>query len=114
MARRTDEFTAREIGARIAEARRERGLTQEQLATMASFSKRSLQDYETGVSVPYRHLRELNSLLGRPVDWFLHGDQRSALVGGDRLDRFEEKLEQVFRAVQDLKPLRSSPNSSPH
>ncbi len=41
---------------------------------MASFSKRSLQDYETGVTTPYRQLREIGKLLGRPVEWFLYGD----------------------------------------
>jgi hypothetical protein len=37
MARNGNEFTARDVGARIAEARRERGLTQEQLAALAPF-----------------------------------------------------------------------------
>jgi transcriptional regulator with XRE-family HTH domain len=75
MAQGMDEFAAREVGARIAQARHAKGLTQEQLAMIASFSKRSLQDYERGVSVPYRHMRELSSLLGPPVEWFLYGEQ---------------------------------------
>ena len=62
--RNGDAFTAREVGARIAAMRRERGFTQEELAALAPFSKRSLQDYEAGISLPYRHLRDLSSLLG--------------------------------------------------
>jgi transcriptional regulator with XRE-family HTH domain len=110
MARGLDEFEAREIGARIAEARRERGLTQKQLAATAAFSKRSLQDYERGVTVPYAHMRELSSLLGPPVEWFLHGHERP-VIAGDRIDRLEEKVDQVFRAVQDLRPLLASSRS---
>jgi transcriptional regulator with XRE-family HTH domain len=71
------QFAAEEIGARIAEARKLRGLTQEELAEMASFSKRSLQDYETGVTIPYRHVRELSRLLRKPEEWFLYGDQEN-------------------------------------
>jgi transcriptional regulator with XRE-family HTH domain len=68
------QFEAKEIGARIAQARREAGLTQEQLAELAPFSARSLQDYETGVTIPYRQLREIGRLLDRPVEWLLHGE----------------------------------------
>jgi transcriptional regulator with XRE-family HTH domain len=106
MARGMDEFAAREIGARIAQARRERGLTQEELAMISSFSKRALQDYEAGLRVPYRHMRELSLLLGRSVEWFLHGD-RSA-VDGARLDRLEERLDEVLHAIEDLKTLVAS------
>ena len=105
MARGMDEFAVREVGARIAQARRERGLTQEELAVISSFSKRALQDYEAGLRVPYRHMPELSSLLRRSVEWFLHGD-RSA-VNGDRLDRLEERLD-VLHAIEDLKTLVAS------
>lgn len=68
------QFAAHEIGERIKLARKERGLTQDELAAMASFSKRSLQDYEYGKTIPYKHLRELARLLNRPEEWFLYGD----------------------------------------
>lgn len=102
MARAMSELAAR-VGANIAEARRERGLTQQELATIASFSKRALQDYEAGVRVPHRHLRELSSLLGPPVEWFLHGERPP--IEGDRLDRLEEQLDEILHAIEDLKTL---------
>src|SRR3954471_19120300 len=68
------QFEAAEIGARIRQARNERGLSQDELAAMASFSKRSLQDYEAGVTIPYRHLREFGRLLNKPEEWFLYGE----------------------------------------
>lgn len=73
-----EQFAAEEIGARIQQARKERGLTQEELAGMASFSKRSLQDYESGLTIPYRHLRELGRLLKKRPEWFLYGDEAEA------------------------------------
>jgi transcriptional regulator with XRE-family HTH domain len=90
------QFEAREIGKRIAEARILASLTQEELAEMASFSKRSLQDYETGVTIPYRHMREISRLLGREVEWFLHG---KASVPDDRLESLEGVVVDGFAAV---------------
>lgn len=90
------QFAAGEIGARIAQARKERGLTQEELAGMSSFSKRSLQDYETGVTIPYRHLQELGRLLHRPTEWFLYGeDVESSSSMGERLDRIQEDIAEL-------------------
>jgi transcriptional regulator with XRE-family HTH domain len=83
------QFEAREIGARIRQARLERGLTQEELAALTSFSKRSLQDYESGETIPYRHIGELSRILGRPQEWFLYGDE-TVSVG-------EERIREIFR-----------------
>jgi transcriptional regulator with XRE-family HTH domain len=96
------QFEAEEIGARIALARKERGMTQEELASVASFSKRSLQDYEAGVTIPYRHLQEIGGLLGRPVRWFLHGDPKS----DDPAD-LDDLREEVAGIREDLAALRA-------
>lgn len=87
------QFEAKAIGARIARARDEAGLTQEELAEMASFSKRSLQDYEAGTTIPYRHMREISSLLNREVPWFLHGEQQQVEGVGDLLEAIRSRLE---------------------
>lgn len=68
------QLEAKEIGARIRLARDEAGLTQEEVAELATFSKRSLQDYEAGNTIPYRHMQEIAGILNRHVPWFLHGD----------------------------------------
>lgn len=72
------QLESKEIGERIAQARKELGLTQEEVAEMATFSKRSLQDYEAGLTIPYRQMPELAKLLQREVAWFLHGDPEPA------------------------------------
>lgn len=96
-----EQFAAAEIGERIAQARKVRGLTQEDLAAMASFSKRSLQDYESGKTIPYRHMRELGRLLGRAPEFFLYGEDPSGATQSveadpavlERLIRIERVLE---------------------
>lgn len=101
------QFEAREIGDRITEARKIRGMTQEELAEIAPFSKRSLQDYEAGATIPYRHLRDLSRLLNKPEEWFLYGDQQAGepavaeLAVLAQLDRIEQALE-VLAARLDL------------
>lgn len=100
------QFAADEIGARIKQARLERGLKQEELAEMASFSKRSLQDYEGGVTIPYRHMRELAKLLKRREEWFLYGDDEDAAAlserFADQLDRLTVEATAIGDAVQEI------------
>lgn len=98
------QFEAQEIGARIAQARKELGLTQEQLAEMASFSRRSLQDYESGLTIPYRHFRELSRLLRRTPEWFLYGDDEGASAEtrtlAERLGDVVERLEAIVQSFE--------------
>lgn len=98
------QLEAREIGERIAQARNEAGLTQEELVELATFSKRSLSDYERGATIPYRQMREISKLLDRPVEWFLHGEQEDEPSIGDRLDEITERLERVERMVSLIVP----------
>lgn len=83
-------LAASEIGARIAQARRQAGFTQEELAELGSFSKRSLQDYENGTTIPYKQMRELGELLGASVEWLLYGDGDGGVV--EVLARLEELM----------------------
>lgn len=69
-----EHFQAREIGERIGQARKLADLTQEQLADLLGLSLRSVQGYEAGNVIPWKHLREIASITQRPVDWFLHGE----------------------------------------
>lgn len=99
------QLEAEAIGERIAQARLEAGMTQEELAELATFSKRSLQDYETGVTIPYRHMREISALLGRPVEWFLHGAKESREeppLTEAFVDRLEAAVERAEKAAERL------------
>lgn len=97
------QLEAQEIGARITQARKELGMTQEEVAEVATFSKRSLQDYEAGVTIPYRHLREISGLLKRPVEWFLHGTPESPSNGDpDWMQPLREELSMEIARLRGL------------
>lgn len=89
------QLEAEAIGQRIAQARKEAGMTQEDVADVATFSRRSLQDYESGATLPYKHLREISALLGRPVGWFLRGDEEPPAPDPDHLARIEAGLAEI-------------------
>ena len=70
------QFDSRAIGSRIAQARREAGgMLQEELAELLDVSKRSVQDYEAGVRIPWKHFQQLEVIFKRSLEWFLHGDE---------------------------------------
>ena len=98
------QFEARAIGERIAKARNEAGLTQEAMAELASFSKRSLQDYEAGVTIPYKHMREIASLLKRGVPWFLHGEEPEIEDLSERVDRLQAQLDEILGLLRPEPP----------
>jgi transcriptional regulator with XRE-family HTH domain len=87
------QLEAKEIGGRIALARQLAALTQDQLAALAPFSKRSLQEYEAGNVIPYKHFRELSRLLNRPEEWFLYGRVAEDLEA--RIAALERRLEDL-------------------
>lgn len=101
------QFEARDIGERIALARNQAGMTQDELAALASFSKRSLQDYEGGVTIPYKHLREIGRLLRREPDWFLHGDPDGDPVE-DRVKALEVAVAESQLALADVRALQEA------
>lgn len=89
-------FEPEDIGARIAQARREAGLTQEDLGDLVGVSTRSLQGYESGDVVPYRHIGKLSDVLQRPAAWFLHGEAtEDEATNSERLARIEIQLAEI-------------------
>ena len=60
-----------QVGRRIARARKEAGLTQQELAERVGVTRRSIQGYESGSVAPYRHLDQLGAALGRSPQWLV-------------------------------------------
>lgn len=98
------QLEAREIGERIAQARNQAGLTQDELVELATFSKRSLSDYERGATIPYRQMREISKLLARPVEWFLHGDDEDEQTIVELLSMIEKRLTVIDAKLSLLVP----------
>ena len=88
-----------EVGARIVDARKEMGLTQEELAELAGVSQRSMQAYETGEVIPYRKMREIAQVLQVSPTWILHGEEEEADGEVLELQRQVENLSKLIRAM---------------
>lgn len=107
------------VGARIRDARRAMGLTQDELADVIGVGMRQIQYYEAGESNPYRTLRRIAEATNRSVGWFLHGDRPTELAAEElvqRLEaveegqaRFEEALSEQRVLLDEL--LRRAPTS---
>lgn len=97
------------IRERIRQARKEAGLTQEELAELIDRHRRTVENFEN-VRIPgYADLTKIARVLNRPIEWFLHGDQASddaelaARLSGllERLEVVVERLEQGRGRAQD-------------
>ena len=91
------------IGERIARARKESGLTQEDLAARVGVTPRSIQGYEAGKVVPYRHLPRLAEVTNRDVVWFLEGGTAAATELGEIAERLVGLVEQVAEETSRIR-----------
>ncbi len=89
----------KEMGARIAQARKERGLTQQQLADALGISQQTLAHYEVGrVGVGAPMLPRLSELLDLSFDEILLGQPTMRLPGKrGPASRLEQQLDAVTR-----------------
>jgi transcriptional regulator with XRE-family HTH domain len=86
-------FAPEEIGARIAQARTEAGMTQPDLAEVLGLGLRQVQNLEAGVSKPYKHLKEIAETTNRPFAWFLHGDEEEETLPPGLPERLASALD---------------------
>jgi transcriptional regulator with XRE-family HTH domain len=91
------------IGERIARARKESRLTQEELASRVGVTARSIQGYEAGKVVPYRHLSRLAEITDRELAWFLESDDSSELPEvAARLVTLVEEVAEEARRIREV------------
>jgi transcriptional regulator with XRE-family HTH domain len=67
----------RAIRSRIKQARKEAGLTQEQIAELIGVEDRTYQNYEREDDkgrTPWRMMNAIAAATGKPQEWLLHGD----------------------------------------
>ena len=66
---------------------------------------RSVQGYEAGDVIPYKHFRRLEEITGKSVAWFLRGEEAIPESPGgasfsERMDAMESRLERVEELTQ--------------
>jgi transcriptional regulator with XRE-family HTH domain len=99
---------AAQVGARIAQARRERGLTQSRLAEELAVTTRSVQNYEAGVVVPWKHLGRIEVITRKRSGWLLRGDEDGGGLD-TRLRALENAMEQHHALLREhLEALRQN------
>jgi transcriptional regulator with XRE-family HTH domain len=106
------------IGARIAQARKAQGLTQRDFAELLGVTVRSLQHYEAGTIVPYRHFHRMEVVTNKRPGWFLQDEHEgfasaAALTAlrnqlTTHLDLLESRLRTLSENVDRLRELRES------
>jgi HTH-type transcriptional regulator, cell division transcriptional repressor len=90
------------IGRRIAQARREAGLTQEELARLIGVTTRSVQGYEAGNVTPFRHLRKLEEATEKPRGWLLYGDGGNTANVGEVATKLAELVAQIAEDAERI------------
>lgn len=105
------QFEAQEIGARIALARkRAGGMTQETLADLIGVSTRSVQDYEAGVTIPWKYLLPIAKVTKVDVDWLIHGDETEPPEVRELLEDIDARMRRIEEHVlgQEAAPDRQA------
>jgi transcriptional regulator with XRE-family HTH domain len=102
---RSPAIDGRDVGRRIARARYEAGwMTQKTLAELLCVCVRSVQAYESGRTIPYRHLHRLAEIFEKPSSWFLDGEQRTE-EGSSPVEHENQILEGLEAQTRVLKAL---------
>jgi hypothetical protein len=79
-------------------------MTQKTLAELLCVCKRSVQAYEAGTTIPYRHLHRLADIFERPASWFLYGEEPAGdgPAGAERDEEIIKRLDAQTRVLRAL------------
>jgi transcriptional regulator with XRE-family HTH domain len=94
------------IRARIREARKAAGLTQQEMADALEVHKRTVENYERFRVPDYKMLNQIARVTDRPLEWFLHG---AGVSEDDRLDAALAELGAVREQVEEILALLREP-----
>ena len=98
------------IGERIATARREAGLRQEDLADLIGVATRTVQNYEAGSTSAHRHIRQIAEITGTSVGWLLHGERPAD--EDDRINQLVGEVSEIRAMLERLLESRDDAASS--
>lgn len=93
-------FEQGSIGRRIAEARRDAGLTQDQLSDLVGVSMRTIQNWEGGDTSAYRHMRQIAEITGRSLQWLLHGESGEDESLAKRVEAMQSQLDRIEQLLR--------------
>lgn len=79
-------------------------MTQPELAELLNVSHRSLQDYEAGGRIPWKHFARLEQIFQKDLEWFLHGESAKVDDPRELLTRVNEIYALLDRKMDTLDP----------
>ena len=83
-------------------------MRQQEVADYLGVSIRSIHAYESGEVVPYRNMKRLEQLFGRPIAWFLHGEDAIKAPAEEQMLELVDRIKNLERQnAEILKLLRS-------
>ena len=97
-----------DICARIQQARKEAGYTQQEMADLLGMTMRGYQNYESN-RVPFRWLDKIADLTGKSQEWLLRGDVEPVEATPSRSELLQETretravVESLLREVRELR-----------
>jgi transcriptional regulator with XRE-family HTH domain len=94
------------ISRRLAQARKQAGLTQRELGDAMQLHFRSVQNYESWKDdrIPFARLDEWAKVTGTSKEWLLHGEQ-PLLTSAERLDAIEDELRRLTGEMEKVSEL---------
>lgn len=97
-----DAHLQKQICARIKQARKAAGLTQEDAANLLNVTTRAYQNYERD-RVPFRSLSKIAKMLNVSEQWLLHGPpNQDTLAHGELLKGVADGVTQLERSSEDV------------
>lgn len=98
------ELSRAAIAQRIAKARKQSGLTQNELADLMHVHYRTVQDWESPKkeATPWDRLDELAAVTGISRNWLLHGEDEAAVPDAQSVLRRLSLLEETVARADDV------------
>lgn len=97
---RVDAYLEKQICARIKQARKAAGFTQEDMASLLNVTTRAYQNYEKD-RAPFRRLGEFARLTNVKQEWLLRGDDQEP-AGSPLLSDVAQGVAQIERSSEDV------------
>jgi transcriptional regulator with XRE-family HTH domain len=96
------EIDPKQVGERIAFARKAAGLGQAEFASAIGVALRSVQNYESG-RVPWKLLQKIADETSVEKDWILYGDAEvSSVIDGEAADGIQDRLATVEDLLREI------------
>ena len=105
--------TIERVGKKIAQARKEAGVTQRTLADHLGITETMLSSIERGLYSPYKYLDSIGELVHKDREWFLGSEEVSSADVLPLLQEMMAKMDQILVFISEGKTEKFVPDGKP-